>query len=212
LIYDWGTHCSAFQSKRHIDLEPQANTEKEFIEISSDEELEDEVKGECNKSMVPLKKRTLSNSATQAPPSKRRITTLDSDTIEVLDSDDEHPTAMKAVPTKDSDPTMDAFAFSDTRPVTVKVESGSKKMASSSNEAAKNKDGRYIVTQKVKVDSIKNLHEVPTRWPITPEGTNTAYVIDLNNDEKWQKLDPNSKKKHLDRFIKQEVCPNILCH
>jgi hypothetical protein len=62
---------------------------------------------------------------------------------------------MKAVPTKDLDPTMDAFTFSDTRPVTVKVESGSKKMASSSNEATKNKDGRYIVTQKVKVDSIK---------------------------------------------------------
>ena len=44
--------------------------------------------------------------------------------------------------------------------------------------------GRYIlVTQKVKVDSIENiLVQVPTRWPIPSEGTDTAYDIDLNND------------------------------
>lgn len=109
-----------------------------------------------------------------------------------------------------STPTKAATAFSDTRLVPlVKVESGADKMASFINEAAKDKDGRYIVTKKVKVDSIENLQEIPTRWPITPEGNNTAYVINLNNDKKWQELDPNCKKKHLDRFIKQEVCPNI---
>lgn len=92
--------------------------------------------------------------------------------------------------------------------IVASAESGDSKMvASSTNEAAKDKDGRYIVTQKVKVDSIENLQEVPARWPIPPEGINTAYVIDLNNDKKWQELDPNIKKKQLDRFIKQEVCP-----
>jgi hypothetical protein len=109
---------------------------------------------------------------------------------------------MKAIPTK-------AATFSNTRPG--KVESGAEKMpvVSSIYDAAKDKDGRYIVTQKVKVDSIKKFQEVPARWPITPEGTNTAYIIDLNNDENWQELDANSKKKILDRYIKQEVCPNI---
>lgn len=150
---------------------------------------------ENNKSS-PSKKRTLSSSATGSP-SKRRIT-LDM-AIEVEDSDDEHPTAMKAV---------SATAFSDTKDV--KVEHGTKKISSitspgNCNEAAKDKLGRYIVTQKVKVDLIENLLEVPACWPIPPEGTNTAYVIDLNNDKKWQELDINSKKKRLDRFIKQEV-------
>jgi hypothetical protein len=226
-------------SKRRIDSEPQANAEREFIEISSDEESsesKDEVKRE-NQSTIYLKKRTLSNSASgpPTPPSRRRITldTIDTiDTIEILDSDDEHPTAMKAIPMKtaatalisESAPvnsnrtsyalpynvtnkTITTFSDTSTRPV--KVESSAEKMASSSNEAVKDKDGRYIVTKKVKVDSIENLQEVPARWPITPEGTNTAYVIDLNNDKKWQELDPNGKIKHLNRFIKQEVCPNI---
>ena len=143
-----------------------------------------------------LKKCTLSNSAT-GPPSKWWIT-LNTE-IEVLDSDDECLTVIKAIPTKT------ATVVSNTRPV--KVKRGAEKMASSSNEAVKGRDGRYIVTQKVKVDLIENLQEVPVCWPIPPEGTNTAYVIDLNNDNKWQELDPNSKKKQLDRFIKKEVCP-----
>ena len=163
----------------------------EIIEISSDEESKDEVRKENNR----LKKRSLSNSASGpgSPPSKRRMTRITALPIEVLDSDDEHLAAMKVVPTK--------AAIITTRPV--KVESGAEK------EVAKDKDGRYIVTQKVKVDSIEHLHDVPARWPISPEGTNTAYVIDLNNDKIWQELDPNSKKKYLDRFIKQEVCYKI---
>jgi hypothetical protein len=121
----------------------------------------------------------------------------------VIDSDDEHLTTKKAIP-------MKAILFSDTRHV--KVEHGTEKMAliassSNVNEAVKDKLGRYIITQKVKVDSIENLLEVPPCWPIPPEETNTAYVIDLNTDKKWQELDTNSKKKQLDRFIKQEVCP-----
>ena len=180
-------------------IEPQANIEQEVIEISSDEESEDKVTIE-NKS---LKKRTLSNSAT-GPPSKQQITL--NTKIESLDSDDECLTVIKAIPTK----TTTAVSNTVTRPV--KVKSGAEKMVSSGNDSAvKGRDGRYIVTQKVKVDSIKNLQEVPVHWPIPPEGTNTAYIIDLNNDKKWQELDPNSKKKQLDRFIKKEVCPIFLC-
>jgi hypothetical protein len=167
--------------------------EQDVIKISSDEELEDsdEVMRENNKSS-PLKKRTLSSSATGSP-SKRRITasgTLNM-AIEVQDSDDDHPTAMKAIPATTS--------VSDTREV--KIERGNL------DEAAKDKLGRYIVTQKVKVDSIENLSEVPARWPIPTLEGNTAYVIDLNNDKKWQELDTNNKKKRLDCFVKQEVCP-----
>ena len=187
-------------------IEPQANTElQDVIEISSDDSDEESKDEENNKS----KKRTRSNSAATGPPSKRRVTLNTAiEIIEVLDSDDEISTTIKAVPMKA------ATGFSDPRPVTVKleVESSDEKMTSSgtvtqagSNEAAKDKDGRYIVTQKVKVDSIEYLQEVPARWPIPPEGINTAYVIDLNNDKKWQELDPNSKKKQLDSFIKREV-------
>jgi hypothetical protein len=201
------TALPSSSSKRQIDSEPQANTEQEFIEISSDEESES--KGEVN-----LKKRTLSNSASASgPPSKRRIT---HDTIEILDSDDEHPIiSRKAAPdallynVRNDSETTTTFSGTSTRPVKVERGADLEKMALSSNEAAKDKDGRYRVTKKVKVDAIENLQEAPARWPITPEGTNTAYVIDLNNDKKWSELDANGKKKHLNRFIKQEVCPNI---
>jgi hypothetical protein len=176
---------------RKQQIEPQANIEQEIIEISSDEESKNEVTKEDDK-FIALKKRSLSNSAT-GPPSKRRITSDSVDTaIEVLDSDDEleQLNAMKSV--------------------TMMTTTAAEKTASSSIETAKDRDGRYIVTQKVKVDSIENLLEVPARWPIPPEGINTAYVIDLNNDKKWQELDSNNKKKHLDRFIKQEVCLTVL--
>ena len=196
--------------------------EQEFIEISSDEESEskDKVKRENNTS-IHLKKRTLSNSASASgPPSKRRITNDTVDTIEILDSDDENPiVSMKAatdgatlphnVSLRNDSEFTTTFSGPSTRPVKVESGANSEKMALCSNEAAKDKDGRFIVTKKVKVDSIENLQEVPARWPITPEGTNTAYVIDLNNDKKWLELDPNGKKNHLNRFIKQDVCPNI---
>jgi hypothetical protein len=179
-------------------IEPQ-----EVIEISSDEESKDEVRREN-------KKRTLSISAAGSEsPSKRRITLNTLTAIEVLslDSDDEYPTATKAIPTKAAAAFGTSLRSVTSQAVKVQVESGadSEKMALSINEAAKDKDGRYIVTQKVKVDSIKYLQEVPARWPIPPEGTNTAYIIDLNNDKKWQEMDTNSKKKQLDSFIKREV-------
>ena len=204
---------------KHQLIEPQANTdlepEQEVIVISSDDESKDEVlvnKKLESKSIAltpSRKKRTLLNVTVSGhgSPSKRWVTLNLNTTIEILDSDDEHPTAMKAIPTM-----MKAAGTA----TPVKVESGTltKKMTLSTgnlsiNEVAKDRDGRYIVMQKVKVDSIENFQEVPARWPIPPEGIDTAYVIDLSNDKKWQELDQKSKKKYLDCFIKQEVCPNI---
>ena len=90
-------HHFAFSERPPI--QPQAAMEQDVIEISSDEELEDEVKTpmrENNKSL-PSKKRTLSSSeSATGSPSKCWITL--NMAIEVQDSDDEHPTAMKAIP------------------------------------------------------------------------------------------------------------------
>jgi hypothetical protein len=116
--------------------------------------------------------------------------------LEVLDSDDEHPTMNPHI----------------------KVENGDigKKMVSPSgidmaptlfDKEVKDKDERYMITQKVKVDFIEYLTEVPACLLIPPEGMcDTTYVIDLNNDKKWQELDMKSKKKRLDCFLKHEVC------
>ena len=73
--------------------------------------------------------------------------------------DDEHPiVSMKAA--------TNAGTVTSTRPVKVESRADSEKMALCSNEAAKDKDGRFIITKKVKVDSIKNLQKVPAHWPI----------------------------------------------
>jgi hypothetical protein len=71
------------------------------------------------------------------------------------------------------------------------------------DESAKDSEGRYIVTKKVKVDSFEVLSEVPKRWPVPPEDTTVAYVINLSEDKKWR--DGTSKEKAFDRFLKQEV-------
>lgn len=73
--------------------------------------------------------------------------------------------------------------------------------------AEKDRDGKFILTKKVKVDVIESLSEVPKRWPIPPIGSNVAYVIDLNNDKRWKEVE---KKKGLDRFLKQEVFVSYL--
>jgi hypothetical protein len=131
----------------------------------SDEEPENEVLKKHNKSM-PLKRHTLLNLAT-GPPSKQQMgvtLNIDSDmAMEVLDSDDKLLIATKAIPMKD----VHATAISDTNHVAcVKVDCGAERMASFTSDiknAMKDKDGRYIVIQKVKVDSIENLQEVPSR-------------------------------------------------
>jgi hypothetical protein len=71
------------------------------------------------------------------------------------------------------------------------------------DESARDKDGKYVLNQKVKVDSIEFLSEVPKRWPVPPEDTKVAYIINLSEDKKWKEA--TRKAKNLDHFLKQEV-------
>jgi hypothetical protein len=190
---------------------PEVNEGKDIIEISSGDESESSEhkvtlarKVDENPTVSSSKKRSLSNAAT-GPPNKRKAITK---VVEILDSDDEHSEAT-------------GIKFSTSNPNQhIKVEQleghshWQEKVAPSSDKfdrlgAAQDKDGRFILTQKVKVDFLEKLTEVPARWPIPAEETNTAYVINLNDDKKWRELDMNSKKK-LDRFVKQEVSPLLL--
>jgi hypothetical protein len=194
--------------------------EKVIIKISSgDESSEHEVTRKDLKLTVS-KKRSLSNATVTSPggpPKKRQITVP---VIELLDSDDEYSKATSTIESLTTAMSLKPASnpSQPERMAAVKVEQGlshgHEKVASgesssdrSVDNAMRDKDGRFILTQKVKVDFIEKLTEVPARWPIPPDdGTNTAYVIDLNNDKKWRELDVNSKKKRLDRFVKQEVC------
>ena len=71
----------------------------------------------------------------------------------------------------------------------------------------KDRDGKFILMKKVKVDEIELLSEIPKRWLIPPKGLNVAYVVDLNNDKRWKEMD---KMKGLNRFLKQEVNVSFL--
>jgi hypothetical protein len=195
--------------------------EKVIIKISSgDESSEHEVTGKDQKPTVS-KKRSLSivSNAEAGLPNKQQITT-NVPVIEVLDSDDEHlnPTTVNLKLEVSTKATSLKPASNPNQHMPVKFEQGPshEKVASELSSdrspvavdgAVRGKDGRFVLTQKVKVDVIEKLTEVPARWPIPPDasGTNTAYVIDLNNDKKWQELDINSKNKKLDCFVKQEV-------
>lgn len=75
----------------------------------------------------------------------------------------------------------------------------------------KDKDRKFILTKKVKVDVIEPLPEVPKQWPIPPEGLNVAYVVDLNNDKRWKET-VMDKKRGLDHFLKQEVFVSYLLY
>jgi hypothetical protein len=72
------------------------------------------------------------------------------------------------------------------------------------DESAKDSEGRYIVTKKVKVDRVEYLSEVPKQWPVPPEDATVAYVVNLNEDRRWQ--EGTGKDKAFDQFLKQEVC------
>ena len=61
------------------------------------------------------------------------------------------------------------------------------------------------MSKKVKVDGIEFLSEVPKRWPVPPEGTEIAYVLDLNKDKSWHEATGRNKILQVDRFLKQEV-------
>lgn len=80
------------------------------------------------------------------------------------------------------------------------------------NESARDKDGKYIVKKKVKVDEIEFLSEVPKHWPVPPEDTEMAYVLDLDKDKRWHDLAMGNKKILLDHSLKQEAQPNVSLH
>jgi hypothetical protein len=68
---------------------------------------------------------------------------------------------------------------------------------------AKDNEDRYIITKKVKVEKVEHLSEVPKQWLVSPEDATVVYVINLNEDKKWQ--EGTSKDKAFDQFPKQEV-------
>ena len=179
------------------------NGDQEVIEISSGDESEHEVMSK-NQIMKTSKKRSLSTTAT-GPPNKRQIT---ENVVEVLDSDDEPLEAITANIQVSTTEIPLKFASNPNQHIKVKQKmvSSSDKLPAAVDGVERDKDGRFVLSQKVKVDVVEKLTEVPARWPIPPAGVNTAYVIDLNDDKKWCELDMNSKKKRLDRFVKQEVC------
>ena len=56
-----------------------------------------------------------------------------------------------------------------------------------------------------KVDGIEFLSEVLKHWPVLPEGTEIAYILNLNKDKRWHEAMGNNKILQVDCFLKQEV-------
>ena len=190
--------------KPYIGQEPQ---DSDIIEISSDSEPEAKVQ-------LLSKKRTLS-APTNDPPSKRQqLMEAAAGVIELLsDLDDDIPT-IKAEPLPSMIPIsskqIPSISKVEEKPQ-IKLESTQLRSTTVTplgfklriDESAKDSEGRYIVTKKVKVDSVESLSEVPKRWPVPPEDTTVAYVINLSEDKRWQ--DGTSREKAFDQFLKQEV-------
>lgn len=151
--------------------------DQEVIKISSGDESEHELEvTRENQKPAISKKWSLSDTAT-GPPNKHQM--IATNVIEVLDSDDE---LSEVTNIKISNMATSASNLNPNQHI--KVEHGHEKMVSSSdrfpaavNEAVRDKDGRLVLSQKVKVDFVEKLKEVPAHWPILPAGTNTAYVI-----------------------------------
>ena len=140
--------------------------------------------------------------------------------IELLDSDDDAPPIKPEIPTS-TNPILSRSRKEDIKmeevsPISGGEEPGKPQIKGESSsttmpprfkfeidESAKDSEGRYIVTKKVKVDRVEHLSEVPKQWPVPPEDATVAYVIDLNEDKKWQ--EGTSKNIAFDRFLKQEV-------
>ena len=211
------------------------DSDRDIIEISSDSEPEAKHVKQKIQSKSLSKKRTLS-SPTNDPPSKRQLieAAADSEVIELLDSDDD---IIDDIPTIKAEPhlgpsMMIPISSKQIPPISnseleekpqIKLESTQSRSTTASgigarfgemtlfklkiDESAKDSEGRYIVTKKVKVDSVEGLTEVPKRWPVPPEDTTVAYVINLNEDKRWR--DGTSKEKAFDRFLKQEVSISI---
>ena len=199
---------------------PYIGQDSDIIEISSDSEPNsetEELKEMKQKFQSFSKKRTLSAS-TNDPPCKRQLTGAAAEVIELLDSDSESDNNIIIdIPTIKAEtlPSMIPISssFKKISPIPEEQIKQSKSTAAVTttplgfklriDESAKDSEGRYIVTKKVKVDSVEVLSEVPKRWPIPREDTTIAYVINLSEDKRWQ--DGTSKEKAFDRFLKQEV-------
>ena len=132
--------------------------------------------------------------------------------IELLDSDDDAPTIKPEIPASmipanmisaSTNPTLsrsrkEDIKMEDVTPISdgeefkpqIKGESLSTTTPPGFkfkiNESAKDNEGRYIVMKKVKVDRVEHLSEVLKRWPVPLEDATVVYVIDLNEDRKWQ--------------------------
>jgi hypothetical protein len=206
---------------------------QDIIEISSDEsESEPEAKLELEKTKQTYqslsKKRTLSESTLANKlnsPRKRQLTKAE--VIEVFDSDNDSDVQVPTINLKaeilpisipnsprSKPQTIKALANKVTvTPVSEELKPPIKDESSiptesefklEINESAKDSDGRYIVTKKVKVDGVEVLSEVPKRWPVPPEDTTVAYVINLNEDKRWRES-KDKGHKGFDPFLKQEV-------
>lgn len=72
-----------------------------------------------------------------------------------------------------------------------------------SDELPRDRDGRYIVTRKVKVDAVEHLDSIPRHWPVPK--MDTAYILDFTDDARVSDRNDARKPKGLDTFLKAEV-------
>jgi len=74
--------------------------------------------------------------------------------------------------------------------------------ASYNEQFPRDRDGKFILTQKVKIDSVKCLDEVPSHWPVPK--IDTAYVLNFTDDERLtnKREAVTGKVKGLDVFLR----------
>ncbi|KAJ8514202.1 hypothetical protein ONZ45_g8232 [Pleurotus djamor] len=69
-------------------------------------------------------------------------------------------------------------------------------------KAPKDDRGRYILTQKTRVDDYQLLDRIPERWPVPPQDKTVAYVVDASSDDRFAaKVTPSV---NADKFLKNE--------
>jgi len=73
-----------------------------------------------------------------------------------------------------------------------------------SDELPRDCDGQYIVTRKVKVDTVEYLNSIPHHWPVPK--MDTTYILDFMDDARVSDRNDTRKPKGLDTFLKAEVC------
>jgi hypothetical protein len=76
---------------------------------------------------------------------------------------------------------------------------------SNDGKLARDRDGRFIITRKFKVDAIEHLDTIPSRWPVPK--VDTAFVGNLTNQAGSSE---DGKSNGLDSFLKAEVCLHVI--